>query len=127
MLTADISDHYGRGGERMLTIQLRRTLTPEESGEHACSLCGESVTVEGVYAWPVTDSGRSIEDGGMLCVACLLYFSLRNPERYPSIEEYVAALARYPEPVVGSEDEMARLEEEDEELAYEVYAAALIR
>jgi hypothetical protein len=106
----------------MLTIELRRAITPEESGEHECALCGASFRVGGVYAWPVTDDHREIHDGGAACPSCVAYFRERNPERFPSLEEYEEAAASYPEPILASVEEALRLEDAGKMGA--VYAAS---
>jgi hypothetical protein len=39
---------------------------------------------------------------------CVEYFGKRDSERFPTIEEYEAALERYPEPMWASEEEFER-------------------
>jgi hypothetical protein len=36
-----------------------------------------------------------------VCPCCVAYFGRRNPERFPTIEEYEEALRLYPEPMLA--------------------------
>ena len=49
----------------------------------------------------------------------------RNPERFPTIEEFVEMNRRYPEPMFPSEEEAERLENERTYEARFVWRAAL--
>lgn len=108
----------------MLTIELRRAITPEEVGERYCSLCGVSFWAGAVYAWPLTDEGCAIDDDARACEECVAYFGERNPARFPSLEEYRQAVRDYPAPILGSEEEAIRLQDAD--AWWEVYAASAI-
>ena len=110
----------------MLRIELRRAITPEEVGECRCALCGVDFRAGALYAWPVTEDRESIEDGGRVCPACVEYFGERNPDHFPTIAEYRRAAESYPAPILASVEEAIRLEQEDLERAYEVYAASNI-
>ena len=107
-----------------MLIQLRRAITPEEIGERCCSLCGVSFWAGAVYAWPVGDDRQAIDDDAYACEECVYYFSKRNPQRFPSLEEYRAAVERYPEPILASGEEAIRLE--DAAAWWEVYASSAI-
>jgi hypothetical protein len=88
-----------------IEISLQRAFSPEIMRETECGLCGlpfrvQSVVVVGPWAYEV-------------CSGCVRYFGERNPERFPTIEEYRAACARYPEPIWGSNEEAGRAEEDE--------------
>jgi hypothetical protein len=84
-----------------MEIELVRAWGPEDMGEAACILCEQPFVVESVMA--STDL-----DGQAACPSCVEYFGKRDSERFPTIEEYEAALERYPEPMWASEEEFER-------------------
>ncbi len=94
----------------MLTIELRRAIAPDEIGESNCALCGESFRGEAVYAF-ATNGAMMIDDYEQAaCPECVAYFGRRNPERFPTIEEYEEAGRRHPEPILASVEEACRRE-----------------
>ena len=95
-----------------MIIRLLRAFTPEEMHDEDCMLCGQRFRIESVIAQAVTD-GRM--ETGQACPSCVEYLGQRNPECFPTIEEYEDALRRYPEPIWGTEEEAdhALLELED--------------
>jgi hypothetical protein len=111
-------------GENMLKIQLRRAITPEETGEHECAICGAPFVVGGAYAWPTTDDMMIDEMSPVACPQCVEYFGRRNPSRFPTREDLGAAEDLYPRPMLESVEEALR--REDEGTMMEVYAAAKI-
>ena len=48
---------------------------------------------------------------GHACPECIQYLGDRNPGRFPSIEEYRAAVERYHEPMFGSVGEVIAVED----------------
>ena len=95
-----------------MQIRLRRVLSPEELVEEQCGICGVPFRVESVAA-EVT-SGEASERGvemGHGCPECIRYLGERNPERFPSIEEYRAAVECHTSPMFGSVDEVIGVEE----------------
>jgi hypothetical protein len=113
-------------GENMLKIQLRRAITPEETGEHECAICGAPFVVGGAYAWPMASPDDMMIDemSPVACPQCVEYFGRRNPSRFPTREDLGAAEDLYPRPMLESVEEALR--REDEGTMVEVYAAAKI-
>jgi hypothetical protein len=93
-----------------MQIRLQRAFSPEYMVEEECGICGVEFRVESVIAEAVTDGRRPVEVGPV-CPECLAYLAERNPERFPSLADYRAAVERYPEPMFSSGDEVVRLEE----------------
>jgi hypothetical protein len=93
-----------------MQLRLQRAFSPEYLVEEECGICGVEFRVESVTAEAVTDSHPPVEVGPA-CPECIAYLAERNPERFPSIEEYRAAVERYPAPMFASEDEVMRVEE----------------
>lgn len=78
--------------------------------------------MESVTAEAVTD-GQPVEVGPA-CPEYITYLSVRNPERFPTLEEYRSAVARYPLPMYGSEE--AIMAAEDDGTFEEAYASSWI-
>jgi hypothetical protein len=104
---------------RIMQIRLQRAISPEEMGEKECGICGVPFRVESVTAEAV-----AFVAVGLVCPECLAYLAERNPERFPSIEEYRAAVERYPAPMFPSGDEVLGLEED---AFAEAFASSWIR
>lgn len=82
---------------RFSIIELQRAFDTEEySYEEERGICRQPFHAESVLAQAVTD-GRT--DMGHACRACMEFLHRRNPECFPSIEEYEEFLRRYPEPM----------------------------
>ncbi|MDX6381707.1 MAG: hypothetical protein QOI57_2731 [Rubrobacteraceae bacterium] len=81
-------------------IHLQRACDPTDLGETECIICELNFMAESV--WGVTND----IDGQPVCQACIEYFGKRNPEKFPSIEEYEAAKQRFPEPIIASKEEL---------------------
>ena len=82
-----------------MIIELQRAHTPEEHGhEEACAICAETFRVESVRA-EISAADTIL---GLTCPACGGMPRRRNPERFPTPEEYEAAKLRYPGPTWGS-------------------------
>ena len=106
-----------------MLIELQRALTPGDIGPQDCGICGLRFTVEGVAARVVgIGGGNDRFDGGCACRVCVKFLAARNPQRFPSLEEYEEALRRYPEPIFTTDEEMAR--SEDAGTFWDVYAAS---
>ncbi len=101
-----------------MQVQLQRAFSPEYMVEEECGLCGVEFRVEGVIAW--TERAR------MVCPECIAYLSERNPERFPSIDEYRAAVERNPEPLFSSDDEVLRVEAEEPAAMHAAYSASYV-
>jgi hypothetical protein len=80
--------------------------------------------VEGVYAWAANVAMSGSDPNQAACPECVAYFGRRNPERFPTIEEYEEATRRYPEPILAGEEDMMRLD--DNAFFDEVYDAATL-
>jgi hypothetical protein len=102
-----------------MQIRLQRAFSPEEMVEKACGICGVEFRVESVTAEAV-----AFVVVGLVCPECLAYLAERNPARFPSIEEYRAAVERHPEPMFSSADEVMRVEED---AFAEAFASSWIR
>jgi hypothetical protein len=85
-----------------MIIRLLRAFTLEEMHDEDCGICGLRFRIESVIAVAVTD-GRI--EMGPACPSCVEYLGQRNPECFPTIEEYEDALRRYSEPIWGTEEE----------------------
>lgn len=96
----------------MLIVETRRAITPEETGEASCALCGTGLRAGAVYARVLTGDRHEVAEDGKACPACVEYLGGRNPERFPTILEYEEACARYPEPMLGSVEEALRRQDE---------------
>jgi hypothetical protein len=83
-----------------MIIELQRAWDPTDLGEDECILCEQSFVVQSVIA-------RTIE-AASACPTCIEYFGRRNPQRFPTIEEYEAALQRFPHPIWASKEELER-------------------
>ena len=76
-----------------------------------------------IVANGLVDGGSPL---GVICPKCLAYLAEANPERYPSVEQYEAALERYPEPVFASVEEASHVSGEDWEAFEEAYDASWV-
>ncbi len=93
-----------------MIVELQRAHTPTEYGhEEACAVCGERFRVESVRAEVSTDHHETI---GHACPACVEMLGRRNPERFPTREEYEAAVLRFPGPIWASDEEATAAEEQ---------------
>ena len=111
----------------MLTIELRRAHSPEEMDEpQSCGICGRPFVARSVIAFVGNIEGN-IEGGGRACPSCMAYLHAANPDRFPSLEEFLGALERYPEPMFSSVQEILALEREDPDAAQAAYVQAWIR
>jgi hypothetical protein len=93
-----------------MQLQLQRAFSPEYMVEEECGICGVPFRVASVTVEAVTD-GRCPVEVGPVCPECIAYLAERNPERFPSIEEFRTAVGRYPSPMFPSGDAVVRLEE----------------
>jgi hypothetical protein len=84
-----------------MKIELIQAWVPDDMGEAPCILCEQIFVVESVMA--ITDI-----ESQPACSSCVEYFGKRDPEKFPSIEEYEEAKRRYPEPLWSSEAEFER-------------------
>src|SRR4051812_37993135 len=80
-----------------MIIDLQRAFSPEDCGyEVVCGICRMDFCTGTVIAQVATDYRM---DMGHACPACIEYLGKRNPECFPTIEEYEELLKRYPEPI----------------------------
>jgi hypothetical protein len=103
-----------------MIVEFRRVWTPEDLGERACAWCAQPHQVETVV---IVANGLADADStlGVICQKCLAYLAEANPECFPTLERYQAALRRYPEPVWSSAEEAIRASVEDENTFEEAY------
>lgn len=102
-----------------MKIELKRAFAPDEIGnEEECGICGVRFTTETVSA------NVLVHDVNRVCPSCVEYLGRRNPERFPSIEDYEEANRRYAGPVYASVAEVMRLEAADDPSVYEAYWAS---
>jgi hypothetical protein len=113
----------GHEQRRIMQIRLQRAFSPEYMVEEECGICGVPFRVESVMVEAVTDSRHPVEVR-LACPECIAYLAERNPSAFPSIEEYRAAVERYPAPMFPSGDEVLGLEED---AFAEAFASSWIR
>jgi hypothetical protein len=75
---------------RMMRVKLERAVSPEYMEEQDCGICEVPFSPESVIAWD--------EHTRPVCPECVRYLGERNPSRFPTIEQYEAAVERNPEP-----------------------------
>ncbi len=93
---------------------------PDGAGTR-CAVCGVEFEEPSVVASATTDDGGEM---GVVCVECVEYLGKRNPEKFPTGEEYRQLLERYPEAMYPSEEALiaageAAGYEDPSEVAYE--------
>ncbi len=103
---------------RIMRIKLERAVSPEYMEEQDCGLCERPFTPESVIAWD--------EHTRPVCPDCVRYLGERNPERFPTIAQYEAAVERYPEPVFPSVEVILDLEAKDPHAVERVMAASAV-
>ena len=92
-----------------MIIKLQRAMEPLVMEEQECALCTVVFRPESVL---VVD--ETLGDDPFVCVSCLGYLHERNPQEFPSVEEYRSALRRYPEPIFETVEEIMRLEDAED-------------
>lgn len=87
----------------MIDAWLRRAADPTYMGEFECGVCGVLHEVGAVYV-----EGKA-EDWGLdpFCLACIRHLGKRDPNRFPTLEQFEEAKKRYPEPIYDYEPEDA--------------------
>ena len=90
-------------------------------GDTHCAMCGHTFEEPSVVARAITDDGG---DMGVVCVECVNYLGRRNPEKFPTFEEYRRLLEQYPRAMYESEEALiaageAAGYEDPSEIAYE--------
>jgi hypothetical protein len=102
-----------------MIIELYRAWTPEHMKADTCGVCGHEVVPTSLIASVATE-GR--EDMGVACPACVAYLGSRNPEKSPTIEQYMRLLHQFPAPMYASDEELRAAAEDFEDpfdVAYE--------
>jgi hypothetical protein len=95
-----------------LIIELRRAHTPEDIDcVERCAICGEEFRTAVVLGIALSDAWAEI---GEICPACIGVFGAYKPEKFPTLEEYTAALEHFPEPIWVSLEEADRAWQEGE-------------
>jgi hypothetical protein len=88
-----------------MIIELQRQWTGAPAymhdGNTTCSVCGLDFEEPSVVAYANTDARGEM---GAVCFECVAYLGKRNPEKFPTPEEYRELLALYPEPMYQSEE-----------------------
>jgi hypothetical protein len=95
-----------------LIIELRRAFSPEDLVEEECGICGLPFQVQSVMAVALTNERGELNVETNACPACVEYLGRRNPDRFPTIEEFEEDLKLYPEPIWSSAEEMDRADED---------------
>jgi hypothetical protein len=113
-----VSDASRAKKRRIMRITLERAVSPEYMEEQDCGMCGVRFTPEAVIAWD--------EHARPVCLHCVWYLGWRNPERFPTIADYKAAVERYPEPVFPSVEVILDLEEKDPHAVEKVMAVSAV-
>jgi hypothetical protein len=78
-------------------------------GPTVCAVCALPFEEPTVVAWTQTDGDTEM---GVTCLDCVEYLGQRNPERFPTIEEYRDLLEKYPEAMYPSAEAFERAAEE---------------
>jgi hypothetical protein len=105
-----------------MEMELKRAMAPEEVGRsEACGVCGVEFMTKVVSAHVLH------YDVSVVCPTCIRYLGERNPERFPTIEEYEEANRIHTEPIYGSEEEILALEDVDDPSVHEAYRASWIK
>ena len=81
-----------------MDLEFMRAWLPEDLGEDPCLICKQPFERESVLL--MGDEGYSA------CPPCIEYLGRRNPEAFPTLEEYEAAKRRFPEPIWADEDDL---------------------
>lgn len=102
-----------------MKLTLERAISPEYMEETECGLCGLAFRPESVIAW-------GDDDDQAICPDCVWYLGWRNPSRFPSVCDYLAAVERNPEPMYPSADVLLELEAEDPHVTGRVVAASAV-
>ncbi len=92
-----------------------------QGGGTICAHCGHAFVEPSVVAHATTDTDVEM---GVLCVECVEYLGRRNPEKFPTLEEYRRLLEQYPRAMYESEEALiaageAAGYEDPSEIAYE--------
>ena len=90
-----------------MIIVLRRAWDPTQMVEAPCAICGEGFEVKSVVAEGFAEYGGESQMG-YLCPACIEHMGRHPSGRFPAIEEYRAALERFPAPLYPSREEFYR-------------------
>jgi hypothetical protein len=91
-----------------MELKLQRALCPEQiSEEIPCLFCDVRFRPGSVVV--VASQEHTYE---LVCPECLAYVGRRNPERFPTWEQYEEALRRFPKPIWASQEEVNRAERE---------------
>jgi hypothetical protein len=93
---------------------------PDGQGTH-CAVCGVAFEEPSVVAYATTDARGEM---GVVCFECVAYLGKRNPDRFPTGEQYRELLERYPEAMYPNEGALiaagkAEGYEDPSEIAYE--------
>jgi hypothetical protein len=92
-----------------------------DGGGTICAVCGHPFEEPSVVAYASTDARGEM---GVVCVECVNYLGRRNPEKFPTPEEYKELLAKYPQAMYPSVEALeaagkAAGYEDSSEIAYE--------
>ena len=85
-----------------MQFYLIRAWLLEDLGETTCAICQHPFVAESVLMMS--------DEATCACPACIEYLGRRNPESFPSIEEYEAAKRRFPDPIWACEEDVADLD-----------------
>lgn len=110
-----------------MIIELQRAHTPEDYGrEEACAICGERFRSEVVLADVATEHKVAM---GVACRICVATMGRYKPEKFPTIEEYEAALSRFGEagPIWGSIEEASEADSQGEPYRAAMAASRIAR
>ncbi len=121
------SDSEARERGEALIIELERAHTPEDYGhDETCGICGEEFRVEVVCASLTSEDDYDL---GLACPLCVTVLGQYRPEKFPTVEEYVAANRRITGPIWGSVGEASASWEAGEPYwaALEASRAAVLR
>ncbi len=93
-----------------MIIELERAYSPADLDARTCGICDLPYQGGSVVAWVLTDDRMHV---GYACAACIEYLGQRNPDKFPTKEDYEYASRVFPEPIWSDDDGPARCWELD--------------
>ena len=85
-----------------MQLDFIRAWDPEDLGDDECVICEQPFERESVIV--MGDEGRGT------CPPCIEHLGNRNPEKFPTIDEYERAKLYFPEPIWADEEDRADLD-----------------
>lgn len=94
-----------------MIVELERAYSPDDPGEQTCGICDLPHEIGSVVAWVLTDDRMHL---GYACANCVEYLGRRNPDVFPTKEDYESLMLAFPEPIWRDGEGPARCWELDD-------------